>query len=161
MGRRLHNHRLAKIHRSYTVEEIARLFGVHRNAVRGWIRAGLPTIDRSRPALIAGALLADFLRKRRQQGKRPCAAGEIYCVRCHVPRRPAHNEALYQPVTAATGNLVGICPECSARMFRRVNRARLDAAQGDLTVRMQEAAAHISESLDPSVNCAFSKEPTT
>ena len=71
MGQRHVNHRLAKIHRSYTVEEVARLFGRHRNAVRAWLKSGLPTIDKTRPALIAGIDLRDFLVKRRQQSKRP------------------------------------------------------------------------------------------
>lgn len=34
MGKRHPNPRLAKIHRSYTVEEVAGVFGVHRNTVR-------------------------------------------------------------------------------------------------------------------------------
>ena len=35
------NYRLVKIHHSYTVEEIARLFGSHRNTVRRWLKLGL------------------------------------------------------------------------------------------------------------------------
>lgn len=161
MGQRHVNHRLVKTRRTYTIEEVARLFGIHRNTARAWLKSGLPTIDKSRPALIAGGDLVDFLVKRRQQNKRPCAAGELYCMRCRVPRRPAGNEALYQPVTAATGNLVGTCPECSLRMFRRVNRARLDVARGNLAIRMPEAPEHISESPHCSVNCAFIEEATT
>ena len=37
MKRRHPNHRLVKIHRSYTVEEIATLFGVHKNTVSHWV----------------------------------------------------------------------------------------------------------------------------
>ena len=59
MGRRP-NQRLVKIHRSYTVEEIARL-NVHKNTIRGWIRGGLPTIDARRPTLITGSDLRRFL----------------------------------------------------------------------------------------------------
>jgi hypothetical protein len=38
MGTRHPNPRLAKIHRNYTVEEVANVFGVHRNTVRQWIK---------------------------------------------------------------------------------------------------------------------------
>lgn len=120
MGQRNVNHRLVKTRRTYTIEEVARLFGIHRNTARAWLKSGLPTIDKARPALIAGSELVDFLLKRRRESKRPCAAGELYCLRCRVPRRPAGGEAHYLPVTATTGNLAGICPECSLRMFRRV-----------------------------------------
>ncbi|MEO7863683.1 MAG: helix-turn-helix domain-containing protein, partial [Nitrospirales bacterium] len=36
------NPRLVKIHRNYTVEEIANLFGIRRNTVREWVKRGLP-----------------------------------------------------------------------------------------------------------------------
>ncbi len=36
MGKRHHNPRLVKLHRSYTVEQIARLFDLHKNTVRAW-----------------------------------------------------------------------------------------------------------------------------
>lgn len=147
--------------RTYTIEEVARLFGIHRNTARAWLKSGLPTIDKVRPVLIAGGDLVDFLVKRRQRNKRPCAAGELYCLRCRAPRRPAGNEVRYQPFTATTGNLVGICPECSLRMFRRVNRTRLDVARGDLAIRMPDAPEHISESPLRSVNCTFTEEAAT
>ena len=38
------NPRRVKIHRCYTVEEVAKLFGAHKNTVRGWLKAGLPRI---------------------------------------------------------------------------------------------------------------------
>ena len=55
MSKRHPNPRLAKIHRNYTVEEVASLFGVHRNTVREWVKRGLPTSDDQRPMLILGA----------------------------------------------------------------------------------------------------------
>ena len=57
MRKRHPNPRLAKIHRSYTVDEVASLFGVHRNSVREWVKRGLPTSDGRRPMLILGVML--------------------------------------------------------------------------------------------------------
>src|SRR5271169_349587 len=71
MGKRRPDYRLVKIHRNYTVEEITRLFGTHKNTVRAWVRAGLPTSDGKRPILILGSELAGYLKARRTKNKRP------------------------------------------------------------------------------------------
>jgi predicted DNA-binding protein (UPF0251 family) len=42
---KLPNYRLVKIHRIYTVEDAARCLAVHKNTVRRWIKAGLPTVS--------------------------------------------------------------------------------------------------------------------
>lgn len=70
MRKRHPNHRLVKLHRSYTVEEIANLFGIHKNTVRGWVKAGLATIDAKRPMLILGHDLSAFLQARRKKTSR-------------------------------------------------------------------------------------------
>ena len=121
MATRHPNHRLVKIHRNFTVEEIAKLFGAHRNTVRQWIKRGLPTIDTKRPMLILGRDLVEFLQARRLKNRRICNPGEIYCVRCRVPRNPAGDMADYQQLTATLGDLIGICPCCESMMYRRVN----------------------------------------
>ncbi|MGE0484834.1 MAG: hypothetical protein AB7Q81_11900 [Gammaproteobacteria bacterium] len=48
MRKRRPNPRLAKLHRSYTEEEVARLFDIHRNTVRACIKQGLSVIDTRR-----------------------------------------------------------------------------------------------------------------
>jgi Helix-turn-helix domain len=149
------NPRLAKIHRNYTVHEVATLYGVHPHTVREWIKRGLPTSDDKRPILILGSDLAVFLHARRTKNRQPCAAGEIYCVRCRAPRSPAGGMAEYQPTTTTLGNLVGICPCCDGLMYRRVNRTKLDQIRGALDVALPQGSEHIDESPDPSVNSAF------
>ena len=49
MGHRRFNPRTAKSHRTYTIEEVASTFGVHKNTVRRWVAEGLPVIDARRP----------------------------------------------------------------------------------------------------------------
>ncbi len=152
MSKRRPNPRLAKIHRNYTVEEVAGLYDIHRNTVRQWVKLGLPTSDDRRPMLILGRDLVAFLQARRIKYKRTCQPGEIYCVRCRVPRAPAGDMADYRPVTATLGNLIAICPACDAMMNRRVNLAKLGQVCGNLAIKMPQALPHIADSAQPSVN---------
>lgn len=140
------NPRLAKIHRSYAVDELARLLGIHRKTVREWIKVGLPTIDDRRPMLIQGTAVRDFLSNRRARDKRPCGPGQLYCLRCRVPREPSENRAEYRPLSPTQGNLVAACRECGTSMYRRVNLLKLGLVSGDLDVASPVALSRISDS---------------
>ena len=152
------NYRRVKIHRNYTVEEVAELFGLHKNTVRSWIRAGLATTDNRRPMLILGQDLAAFLKVRRAKNKRPCKDGEIYCMRCRTPRQPAGGMADYTPVTEKFGNLTAICPACDAIMNRRVSLAKMEQVCTGIEVAVPETIRHLIERVLPTVNSDLSKE---
>jgi hypothetical protein len=152
------NYRLVKIHRSYTVEEIARLLHVHKNTVRAWLKQGLSTIDRQKPTLILGSVLARFLQDRRQRHRKRCAPGEIYCVKCRAPVRPAGDMADYLPTNATLGSLRGICPTCETLIYRRVTYSRLDESRGRLDVTIPRALSHIADSQYLLVNCDSSND---
>lgn len=152
MSKRHPNHRLVKIHRSYAVEEIAKLFSIHKNTVRRWIKGGLAAIDDKRPILILGSDLAVFLQARRVKNKQTCKLGELYCVRCRAPRSPAGNMSDYNPVTEKFGNLVAICPDCGAMMNRRVSLAKIDEFRNKMDISFPEALERIVERAKPSVN---------
>jgi len=70
-----------KLHRSYTVPELALCCGVHKNTVRHWQAKGLEPVDSSRPALFQGATVRAFLAKAKASRKRPCPPGTLYCLR--------------------------------------------------------------------------------
>jgi len=145
--------RQVKIHRSYSIEEAAACLNVHKNTVRAWIRNGLPLIERQRPFLIHGSDLVAFLKRRRIANKRPCGPGQLYCLRCRTPKAPAGGMADYAAKTAKTGDLVGICPDCDAMMYRRISWAHFAQVRGDLDVQIVQAHLRLAEDASPSVNC--------
>lgn len=157
MPRRL-NRNLAKMHRNYTVEEIASLFGVHKNSVRAWIKAGLPVCDARRPVLILGMDLRNYLQGKRSERRRRCGVGELYCLRCRKPRWPAEDMVDYIPMTAATGRLNALCPVCTAVMNRYVGAKDLDEIRAKLDVRVPKSQQHISKSNLLLANCDFEWE---
>jgi hypothetical protein len=153
VGYRHPNPRLVKIHRNYSVEEIARLFGLHKNTVRNWLKQKLAAIDDQRPMLILGRELSRFLQERRQRGKQSCGPGRIYCIACREPKVPAGNMADCITTSPSAGNLCGICPDCDRLMYRRVNLSKIDAVRGDLEIKFKQPQPRIRERAVLSVNC--------
>lgn len=153
MGARHPNPRRAKIHRSYSVEEIARLFNVHKNTVRAWIKQGLETIDGQRPTVARGEEIRRFLGERRTRAKMPCGPGRIYCLPCRAPKVPAGNMVECVATGDTAGTLQGICPDCGRIIYRRVNPQKIGAVCGDLELTFTQAEARIAETTKPPVNC--------
>ncbi len=152
MIKRRPNYRLVKVHRNYTVEEVADLFGIHKNTVRQWIKKGLPLCDQKRPALILGRVLAEFLQAQKIKNKRTCQPGEMYCLRCREPRKPVADLLEYQVITDKVGNLMAMCSHCNALMNKRVSYSKLPAIQAQMGVTFPQAQKHIGDSNQSSLN---------
>jgi hypothetical protein len=127
MARGRLNPRRAKIHRSYSVAEVAVLFTAHRNTVRSWIKRGLPVVRTSNGLLILGKDLRPFLEQRRAARRRKCGPGTLYCLRCREPRRPRRESVAVLRATTTTANIAAQCEVCGARMHRRASLERLAA----------------------------------
>lgn len=153
MGSHHSNPRLAKIHRNYSVDEMARLFNVHKNTVRNWFKQGLGPIDGQRPTLVRGQEIRRFLGERRARAKRPTGPGHIYCLPCRAPKVPAGQMAECVKTGDTTGSLRGICPDCERMIYRMVNPQKIDAVRGDLDLTFTQAGARIVETTKPNVNC--------
>ena len=155
MKRRKPNYRLIKIHRSYTVEEIAELFGLHKNTVRNWIKSGLPTIDKNRPIMVLGIQLEAYLKNRRTRNKQTCKTGELYCFKCRTPKFPAENMADYTPVTKKFGNLTAIYPDCTTIMNQRISNSKLEQVRSKIELTFPKAQEQLNKRDKPSVNSDF------
>jgi len=154
MAKRL-NPNLAKIHRNYTVEEVANLFSVHKNTVRLWVKDGLAINDDKRPMLILGSELKHYLQAKRKSNKRKCQLFEIYCVRCRAPKIPAENMVDYEPINDCLGRLIGICPSCDGIINKYFNIAKLVHIQDKLDITLPKTLKHINESVKPLLNSDF------
>jgi hypothetical protein len=115
----------AKVHRSYTVDEVAALYECHRNTVTAWVSEGLRPIDDHYPIMFHGTVLNDFRRRRRSALKRPCGPGEIYCVVCRCPQTPAGGMADYVRGEGSVGTITAICPGCGRLLRQAVGPERL------------------------------------
>jgi len=151
------NPNLAKIHRSYTVEEVAILLSVHKNTVRAWIKGGLMVNDDKKPTLILGSELRIYLQSKRSKNKHQCKPSEIYCVRCRSPQMPADAMVDYEPINDRSGRLIGICPTCDGIINKYVSIANLDQSKGKLDIILPKALKHITESINPLLNSDFNK----
>ena len=157
MGRRHPNPRLAKVHRAYSVDDISRLFQIHKNTIRTWLRQGLTPIDDQRPTLVLGCELRRFLSDRRARSKQSCGPGRIYCLPCRAPKMPAGSMAECIVTGETSGTLQGICPDCNRMIYRRVNPLKIEEFRGDLELTITRPRLRISDTARLHVNCDLTK----
>lgn len=128
-----------KIHRSYTIEEVARALRVAKGTVQRWLKTeGLPAMKDQRPFLIHGQDLIEFLKRNKRSGKK-CKPQEAYCFSCREPREPAERMADLVPISDKIGDLQALCSQCGSLMHKRVSM-RMQGQLGtllDLTVRQR------------------------
>jgi hypothetical protein len=159
MGSRRHNPRRAKRHFSYTLAEVAELYGVHRQTVRNWLKSGLKQLDSGRPALFHGEELNRFHDERRAARRRKCGPRELYCFGCKEPREPAGSMLDYLPGTGKTGVVVGICPECDSLMRQNIGKDRLAQLKTNLEVTISPGPEPMEDSSEARSNCHLMKRP--
>jgi hypothetical protein len=161
MAARRVNPRAVKLHRSYSVPELAACFGVHKHTVRHWQRAGLKPLDGRRPVLFQGAIVRAFLLARNASRKRPCPPGTLYCFRCREPRPPALGMVDYLSINAKSGNVRAICATCETVMHRRGSKAALASILPGCDVQFVEALPRLRDSPSPSLNCELERRRAT
>ena len=141
-----------KIHRPYTVEDLAAVLNRHKHTVRRWSKSGLDPIDDRRPMMFRGADVVAFLQERRAARKAPCGPAHMYCFKCRAPRHPAGSMADLEITGPSSGQLVGICPDCNTMMYRRVNPDRIGQIRENLEVTVRQGQSRITDTLTPKLN---------
>jgi hypothetical protein len=158
MRRRNPNPRRAIALFTYSVADMAALYGCHRSTVRNWLRFGLEPIDEKRPALVRGDVLNAFHASRRAKGKHPCGLAEIYCAPCHEPRRPAGDLVDIEPVNAKVWKVSGICPVCDRVITQRAGIVRLAHFRALEQLSAAKPPGRIRDASVPSANCGLEEK---
>jgi len=139
---------------SYTIEEAARALNLHRNTVRNWVRrGGLTAMTGSRPHLILGSVLIEFLKTRRLALKRKCGLGELYCLKCRVPRKPIAELIEHRPMASGRTRIVAICSICETLMHRFVANRNLEVSLRAFGVQSGPAQGSLTDTRYLSPNC--------
>ena len=150
-NRRINPYRV-KLHRIYSVRELAECLGVHEHSVRYGQSNGLKAIDGNRPTLFEGATARAFLLARQTIRKRPCPPGTIYCFKCREPRAPGLDMVEFIPGKGTTGNLMALCDACGTIMNRRANFAKIAEIMPRMAVQIRQAPSRLIERAMPSLN---------
>lgn len=119
--RRRYNVRLIKATWPYTVQEIAELFDLHKNAVLRWLKEGLHADRSQRPYLIRGDELTRFLNQRRDGKRQQCAPGQFFCFKCRVPREPYLGIADIAIESPTRFRIKALCSVCDTPMNKVQN----------------------------------------
>jgi len=155
------NPNCVKIHRNYSVEDIANSLSVHKNTVRGWFKKGLDTIDNNKPALVLGSVLKQFLKGRRMANKRVCKLHEIYCMKCREPRIPAENMADFKLINQNKVRLIALCPVCHSVMNKFVSLGKIPLIMDKLDVALPQDQKRLFNPFNPLVNSNLKQREKT
>lgn len=140
-----YNPNLVKIHRNYTYEELAEVFGIHKNTVAEWVKNGLHCLKEQRPFLVLGVDAKAFLQARRNSSKRKCKQNEFYCVRCKKPVKPAENFVEYVAASSTKGRLTALCECCEGVVNKFVAYASLSEYESIFDLDKPIGLEHIKD----------------
>ena len=113
-----------KANYSYTLEQIVDLYGVDIATVRRWIRVeGLKRVPGARPYLVHSSDLKAFLERRQKARRHPCAAFEVYCLRCRLPRNPQPGTGSIEPLPNTAVRFRAKCATCGGKIFKAISGA--------------------------------------
>jgi hypothetical protein len=154
--KRRYNLRRIKATWPYTVQEIAELFGIHKNAVLRWLKEDLGADRSQRPFLIRGDELARFLKQRQNGRHRKCEPGEFFCFKCRAPREAYLGMADIVIESPTRFRIKALCGVCDTPVNKVQSIRDLAKIQNRFHVQ-QLTGGHLLNCPAPSVDCDLEK----
>ena len=121
-----YNPRLLISRRSYTVEELSRLYKKDTKTIFRWLKQGLEPMERNtKPLLMMGGSIREFLQSQKKRTRVKLKEGEYFCFKCRKATIAREGTIL----TIMTGKkigkvsrnqecLTGKCSDCGTKVYR-------------------------------------------
>ncbi|MGJ8604411.1 MAG: helix-turn-helix domain-containing protein [Marivita sp.] len=106
---------------TYDVFEAASALKVTPATIRNWIKDGLKAMTSSKPYLILGASIREYLRTKYAAARRPLNDDELFCPSCRKGRKPLHMRVTQTKITTKTDLLKGTCQYCNGTATRMIS----------------------------------------
>ncbi|MGE3770600.1 MAG: integrase arm-type DNA-binding domain-containing protein [Bdellovibrionales bacterium] len=148
-GKCVYNTRLLKATLSYSAQEVAEVYGLHKNVVLRWFKEGLrPLDDGRRPLLVRGDELARFLKARQGARKTKCQPDEFFCFKCRAPRRPFGNMVDIVQESTRLMRVKAVCEVCGTPINKSQALHNLPAIEKTFDVQ-KRTGFDLSHCTDP------------
>jgi hypothetical protein len=144
----------------YDIEEICDLYKkykLHHQTVIEWIRKGLPTIDKTKPALIYGYDLKAFLGNQNLAGKFKTEFHQIFCRGCKEIKEPYKKQVQLEHKKNFV-NAKARCPSCKKELFKSY---KLDDFQKLKSVFCVVDVLQLYDCANPALNTQFLAQAKT
>ena len=122
---RRYNANKVRARHTYSFLEISELFGIHLRTVQRWGKRGLQVLDSTtKPYLVMGSDLIEFLKRERAKRRISLKDGEFYCSRCRDARKSIKDKFRIEETGRFLGKeskqvmIRGECEDCGNQLYR-------------------------------------------
>lgn len=116
-----------KANTTYDVFEAARALNVTPATIRNWIKDGMEAMTASKPFLILGSAIREYLRAKYAAARRPLQNDELFCPSCGKGREPLNMQVHQSKISPKTDLLKGICGHCNSTATRMISHKQRQA----------------------------------
>lgn len=106
---------------AYDIVEAARALNVTPATIRNWMKDGMEAMTASKPYLILGDAIREYLRTKYTAAKRPLKEGELFCPSCRTGRKPVGMLVTLTAISVKTDLLKGPCGHCGGTATRMIS----------------------------------------
>jgi integrase len=110
----------------YAVEDVLGQYGICRNTLTNWIKAGLRPVDSNQPQLFRGAELIWFHNQRALNSTQKLGTGQFKCLNCKARVYPDPQKLTCDPTSSTYLWANANCPKCDGRLSKLVSAADCD-----------------------------------